>query len=521
MIGERKRAPAGEIAALAALLVLTAAISLVWSHVKLLSQDEFFVLQTDSVRSVGELVHIQRTYPISLDPLVYHLLAHACTKIFGPSALALRIPSICGFLLMQLCVFFIVRRIAGGRAGLIAAAFPAFTATLFYAPEARPYGLLLGFYALTLLAWQSATREESHNPQRSRRGVLILLAVAIGLTLNTHYFGILLLVPLCAAELARTILRRRIDVPVIASIAAGIACFSFTIPFQHAATEFRQHYYNAGEVSLHAMTQAYRSLFVDYVEESIRTQQIADVLLVIFAISLIALCARRIRRREVTLPVAELVFLATLAALPIFGFFLALFVTHSIEVRYVLGAIIAIAAFFAIAVAPLARKRVLGDAAVLLCMLAVLLGGMLRITAQNAKSRQYLADLILPPAVRARLLALPDAHLYIQDMGHFEVDSFYEPDPEVRSRMALLYSRDQELKWDLHDTASLTAMHMQHFTGFTIMSWEQLQQQPGDHLLVLYHSGWDWTDGALANSNADVTQLGSALEGDAVAVRFR
>jgi hypothetical protein len=104
-------------------------------------------------------------------------------------------------------------------------------------------------------------------------------------------------------------------------------------------------------------------------------------------------------------------------------------------------------------------------------------------------------------------------------MGHFEVDSYYEPDPEVRSRMALLYSRDEELRWDLHDTASLTAEHMRHFTDFSIVPYAQLQQQSGEHLLVLYHSGWDWTDEALA-SDAQVTPLGQALWGDAVLARF-
>ena len=132
---------------LAALLILllTAAVAFTWSHVKLLSQDEIFVLQTDSVSSLRELIQIQRNYPISLDPLVFHVLAHACTKILGPTALALRLPSIFGFLLMQVCIFFATRVIAGPRAAVVAMAFPALTATLFYAPEARPYGLLLGF----------------------------------------------------------------------------------------------------------------------------------------------------------------------------------------------------------------------------------------------------------------------------------------------------------------------------------------------------------------------------------------
>src|ERR1700761_3176548 len=231
---------------LAALLILlvTAAVAFTWSHVKLLSQDEIFVLQTDGVSSLRELIHIQRNYPISLDPLVFHVLAHACTKIFGPTALALRLPSIFGFLLMQLCLFLATRVIAGPRAALVAMAFPALTASLFYAPEARPYGLLLGLYALAFLAWQTVTRRVpiavSSRPEvsrseaaverpafSSRTSWLITLALTIALTLNTHYFGILVLIPLCLAELVRTIQRRRLDPPMVAAILIGMAGIVF------------------------------------------------------------------------------------------------------------------------------------------------------------------------------------------------------------------------------------------------------------------------------------------------------
>ena len=502
---------------LAALLILllTAAVAFTWSHVKLLSQDEIFVLQTDSVSSLRELIHIQRNYPISLDPLVFHVLAHACTKIFGPTALALRLPSIFGFLLMQVCIFFATRVIAGARAALIAMAFPALTATLFYAPEARPYGLLLGLYALAFLAWQTATRRSE-----GRRGFLVVLAVAIALTLNTHYFGILILIPICIAEFARTLLRRRVDIPVVAAILLGMAGIVFALPFQKAAGEFRKHYYNAGAISLRAVSQAYRSLFVNYTTQPLAIQRLEDVLLVVFALGLIVLCALRIRRKTVAMPVGELVFLLALAALPLLGVALAVFVTHSIEVRYVLSAIMAVAIFFAIAVEPWLQRRLSSTTVTAILAFGILLAGTIRIRDEQAKSSQILALLVLPPALKAQLLTMPDGHLYIQDMGHFEVASYYEPDPEVRSRIALLYSHDDELRYDRHDTASLTAEHMQHFTAFHIVPYAELKATPGEHFLVLYHSGWDWTDQALAADHAQVTALGPALDGDAVAAQF-
>jgi uncharacterized membrane protein len=496
------------------ILLVTAMVAIAWSHAKLLSQDEMFVLQTDSVSSVRELINIQRSYPISLDPLVFHLLAHGCAKMFGPTALALRLPSIAGFLLMQACIFIVTRRIAGSRAGLIAMAFPAMTASLFYAPEARPYGLLLGFYALAFLAWQSATRRSDR-----RAGSLVLLAVTIALTLNTHYFGILILVPLCVAELARTIQRRRVDVPMIVAIVVGMAGIVFALPFQKAAGEFRKHYYNAGAISLRAITQAYRSLFVNYTTQPIEVQRLEDVLLVAFAVAIILLCVRRLRTLAVPRP--ELVYLLALAGLPLFGVALAVFVTHSIEVRYVLSAIISIAIFFAIGVEPWVRDRLSYAFIISLLVFGVLLAGTFRIREERAQSNRQLSLLELPFPLKEWLLASPDRRLYIQDMGHFEVASYYEPDTAVRSRIALLYSRDDELRYDRHDTASLTAEHMQHFTGFDIVPYAQLKAVPGEHLLVLYHSGWDWTDQALAADRVEATPQGPALDGDAVLVRFQ
>jgi hypothetical protein len=509
-------------------LLLTATLSLLWSHHKLMSQDEFFVLQTDSVASVSQLIHIQRTTPISLDPLVYHLLAHAATRVFGAGAFALRLPSLLGYLLMQLCLFFLVRRffkdgIAGERAGLIALAFPALTATLFYSAEGRPYGLLLGLYALTFLTWQTAIRR-SENPGTPRPAsgtwALPLLSLSIALTINAHYFGILLLIPLCAAELFRTLQRRRLDIPVLTAILIGMATILFALPFQKAAGEFRQHYYNGGTVSLHAVTQSYRALFIDYTHLSLRTQHFIALAFVIAAFALIIGCVYRLKSGTPQIPRAEIVFILILAALPFFGFLLARFVTHSIEVRYVLGAIIGITILLAIVLAPILRRDASFRITLAFLFTAIIASGLIRIHTEERTTHEILSSLIVSPELKAAVLASPTQLLYIQDMGHFEVASYYEPDAFLRSHLALLYSRDNEIRWNQHDTVSLTAMHMRAFTGFPIVPYEQLREQPGPHTLVLFHSGWDWTDQALAEDRAQVTSLGRALDGDAVSIRF-
>ncbi len=508
-------------------VLVTAALALAWSHSKLMSQDEMYAFQTYGVRSVAELVNVQRTEPISLDPLLYPLLAHAGMKAFGVGAFALRLPALLGFLLMQVCLFFFVRRLAGGRAGVVAAAFPALTATLFYSAEGRPYGLMLGLYALALLSWQAAERQGTGNREQGtgcrRRGwALMGLAAAIALTINAHYFGILLLVPLCAAEGFRSLQRRRTDWPVVAAIYVGMAGFAATWPFLKAASGFHKNYYNAGSVGLHDITRAYRSVFVDYTQMSMPAQHLWMVVLVAFAAALAWGCARVMRGKlGPRIPVAEWVLLLVLAALPFCGYLLARFVTHSIEVRYVLGAAVAISAMVGVAIGPWLRRDGVFAAVMVALGVAIVGAGAARIHAEQRKSAERLASLLLPAEVKSALDANPDGRLYMQDMGAFEEDRTYEPDADVRARMTLVYSRAEEMRWNRHDTMALTAMHIARFTGLPVVSYEDLRARPGEHLFVLYHTGWDWTDQAFAADGARVRPVGHAMAGDVAAVRFR
>jgi hypothetical protein len=348
------------------------------------------------------------------------------------------------------------------------------------------------------------------------------LAAAIALTINAHYFGILLLAPVCAAEVFRSMQRRRMDWPGCAAIGAGMAGFATTIPFLKAAGEFHKNYYNAGTVGPHDITRAYRSIFVDYTQMSMPAQHVWMALLVAFAAALAWGCARAMRGGPgPRIPAAEWVLLLTLAALPFCGYLLARFVTHSIEVRYVLGALVAISAMVAIAIGPWLRRDGVFAAVILALGVAIVAAGAARIHAEQKKTEARLEALVLPADVKAALDANPDGRLYMQDMGAFEEDRYYEPDPDVRARMTLVYSRAEELRWNRHDTMALTAMHIARFTGLPVVPYEALRAQPGEPLFVLYHTGWDWTDQTFAEDGARVRPVGHAMAGDVAAVDFR
>ena len=108
----------------------------------------------------------------------------------------------------------------------------------------------------------------------------------------------------------------------------------------------------------------------------------------------------------------------------------------------------------------------------------------------------------------------------MQNEGSFQICAYYCTDPEIRSRLVMLYSFPEELRYYLRDTNSLTADHMQHFTGFRIEPWEEFRQQTGSLRLVQYKTGWDWSDRALAADGAVTEAVGEAVGGDSTAEHF-
>lgn len=509
-------------------LALSATMAALWSSHKLLTQDEIFSLQTDRVHSLAEVLRIQRLYPISLEPPPYHVLAHAAIRLFGPTAFALRLPAYCGYLLMQLCLYFFVRNLVGNvrdpilarRAGLIAMAFPALTWTLYYAGEGRPYGLLLGSYALCALCWQYAARRRPVFAPAARTLPLLGLTAALALTLTVHFYGVLVLIPLCGAELLRSLARRRLDLPMLAAILVGMASLALTLPYVRASSVFKQHYY-AGPVSPHMLTQPYRQMLVNYTTFPHAVQIAILIALLVAALLVVRSAAQVVLSDQLAATPPELFLIVLLVALPVFAFLLGRFVTHALEVRHSIGAILGITALVAIALVPALRSRTSFRVLFVLILVGILAINTLRTRAAAAASRDQLAADTLTPAEQAAITTLPDQRIYFQNLGQWEAASLYTPNPALRSRLTLVYSLDEEMQHQQHDTMYLTATHTQHFSTQPIVAYSSVRSTPGDHLFVLYHSGWDWTDAAFATEATRLTPLGPAFGGTLTLVHLR
>jgi hypothetical protein len=410
---------------------------------------------------------------------------------------------------------------------------------------------MLGLYALALLGWQAAVRQGTGNSHPSEQGplagdpereqgtgsgrwwALVGLAAAIAATINAHYFGILLLAPVCAAEAWRTLARRKIDWAVCGAIVAGMLGWLGTMPFLQAARAFRGNYYNGGTVGPHDITRAYRSMFVDYTQMSAAAQHAWMAALVVFVAGLAWGCARVWRDSTQgnktaldgapgqRIPAAEWVLMLVLAAMPLLAYVLARVVTHSIEARFALGAMVAIAAMVGVALGPWLRRDAAFHLALVALGVGIVGGGAVRIHAEQQKTAARLASLALPAEAKAALQASADGRLYVQDMGAFEEDRYYEPDADVKARMTLVYSADEEMRWNRHDTMALTAMHLRQFTCLPVVAYEAVKAAPGEHVFLMQHTGWDWTDQAFAGDGATVRVVGKAMGGDVAVVGFK
>jgi hypothetical protein len=506
-----------------ALLALTAALSLLVSHYRLLWFDEYLMLNTDGVSSLRQLIHIQRASPISLDPFAYHFFAYLSMRLFGVSAFALRLPSLLGYLLMQVCLFHFVRRIASERAALFAMILPSLLHVEYFAVDGRPYGLQLGLYALVLLCWQTAVRWDPQAGSR-RTPALITLAIALGITLNTHYFAFLLLIPLYAAEIFRAMQRRKLDLPMLASLGAATAAIAFVLPFTKGAAVFRDHYI-ALNVNLQDIPLMYRSLLVFPAVLGEGTGKLAFLVALILAFLWGAV--RLVRHPVRTMLKAEYVLLITLTATPLFGYLLAVCVTHSIFERYVICTTLGMIILEAVAVSPLLESRRRSRILLGGMVLVFLAHGVQRLSIERRETKQRLAKLVFSPEIKAEILNSPSGLLYTQDMATFFFTRFYEPDPEIRSRLALVVSREEELRIMHQDTYWLQGTHLAQCADSRTVAYESIAAEPGQHIFIQLHDEFQWINTTLAASQAKVRYLGPAYgpvdpayAGDFVAVTF-
>jgi hypothetical protein len=503
------------------ILLVSLGLALSQSHVRPIEPDEMYGFFTAAEPTAAAVMHTQLTAPISLDPPTYQLLSHWTIGLVGPNALGARLPSIVGFLLMQLGLFVFVRRLGGVWAGWFAMLFPMATYSFHYAAQGRPYGLLLGCYGVALACWQGASRRgDGEAAGRGRTWLLVGLAAALVVAITSHYFGLLILIPLCAAEGVRTLVKKRLDWGVLAALGAGVVAVGTLVPFKKAVTVYRAHYYTK-MIGVRAISLAYRRLFLDYPESwGVKAQRDALIALTVLVQVLVWAAWRRYRTRPVGEPLAEWAGIAVLAALPFFGYAFAVVVTKTMEVRYVMPAVLGMTILLALGLRPVFRSKT-GAVVVLGVMAALVVGNAFWAAAVDRESRAAM----LREMAEVQAGEASGQALYTADMGKF-VTHWYYADGALRQRLTYCYSQEREIALMQHDVNYLTAVYMARMApAVRVAPWETVKEEakaPAGILVVEYPAlGWDWIPLELAADGAEATPMGDELGGQLVRVRLR
>ncbi|MEQ1945543.1 MAG: glycosyltransferase family 39 protein [Bryobacteraceae bacterium] len=159
-----------------------------------------------------------------LNPPLQALLTGWSLRLFGDSDFAARIPSFLAFGLASYCVTRFVGSRLGRFYGLTAMLALWTTIFLDYSSEARPYALMVAFFGVAIVSWQSFID--------GRKPIPALIGITLGISgvLMSHVFGCVLLLPLGGAEALRSWDRRRLDWKVWTAFLVPAPCLLIYIP---------------------------------------------------------------------------------------------------------------------------------------------------------------------------------------------------------------------------------------------------------------------------------------------------
>ncbi len=136
---------------------------------------------------------------IDLDPPLAQVVTHFTVMLLGSGQIATRIPAMIGVCSTLLCLFLTLEIYLDSLFALIALVFPVCSLLIEYGWEARPYGLMDGFLALTVLSWCYLGKDDS------RRGLwTAVLAASLTLMLGCHFYAIFALPAFYVAEVDRS-----------------------------------------------------------------------------------------------------------------------------------------------------------------------------------------------------------------------------------------------------------------------------------------------------------------------------
>jgi Dolichyl-phosphate-mannose-protein mannosyltransferase len=402
---------------------------------KLMWNDEFYTYY------IAVLPHISNIWSVllsgvDLNPPFVYLTTHASFALLGVNHISLRLPEVLGFWVMSLCLFQFVSKRSSALYGSVAMLFPLVSDAYYYATEARPYALLLGFSGLSLLCWQAAVG--GHARTRSLIGLATSLAAAV----SSHYYAVLLFVPLAIGEGVRSRSLRRLDLPIWLALGSAMAPLVLYLPLIKQARTYAATFW--AQPSWGAIPSFYSQLLAP---------AILPLVAVLMLSALYATPApppprRRMQVSRPPLPLYELAAAFGFMAIPVAAVLLAKLATGTFTDRYALPAVLGFSILLAVAAAGLpAGRALIGGALVLL-----LCGGFIEreIRAYRSALTTSMAQAHIYEFLQSeREYNLP---IVVSDPHIFMPLAYYAP-PELAVRLVYLADPGLSLRYLGHDTA--------------------------------------------------------------------
>jgi len=441
--------------------------------------DELLGLAATKVPTWSSIMHALG-YGVDFNPPLYHIAARAMMLLLGPSALAFRLPATVGFLTFMVCIFVFTSKRLPLVFGLLALMVPVCTSVRTFAWDGRPYGLLLGFLGLALVAWQAAT------DGRKRLLSIPSLSAFLGAAIATHYYGILLLLPFAVAETGRSWQKRRIDWPIATSLLIPCCVPLLLIKLIMTQRTYLQHYHSPG-VTLFEVLSVYRDFSIE-----------PTILLIIAALSILAGFAPNGWRKEVLQSGTngfrqyEILLMVGLLALPGVGF-LTKTVTHAYVGRYFAGAVGGISLIFAAAIFCISNRQPL-----VTLITVVMLGsymcldcgyGLLRSTPDASTPFAELVQVEMP--------------VLMEDLSDCLLADHYWP--SSRTKPWCLADRNESLRLQGWDSDEVILLALKRLQGLQVDNLEHFTKVHPEFLLVRSERGFGWGFKKLVQSRAQMT----------------
>jgi|GEM_PF-3095961 len=397
-------------------------------------------------------------------PLDYSL-RHLSMALFGDHPLSFRLPSLAGFAAGIFAVFGLVRRHAPASCAWLAALLFASSQAAAVGQYGRSYGLVLGNCALGLWLWRRAA-------DGKLRGLTIpLLGGSMAASLMLHYYGPLHMFSIVAAELARTIQRKRIDWRMWLAFPATLLPLPLVWPLIHNARMYSKGFWTP--VTPEVCLEIYRLLF-EYLAAPLVFSLALYVVLRVAGGKDAASPAPEARQVA-----PELAAALYLTALPLVIFLLAKVYTGALFFRYAVSLIVGVSFLFGMA---LTSSRLLRMATAI--VLSVFTFGILvSKAALFVRHPAYSA-----PASLAKLAAMTDLPIVLDSPQSFLETWHYLPDP-LRKRVYYLVDADAAYRIQRQNVDQRFLLIMGGIVGFQAVEREVfLREHP--RFALVYEGGW-------------------------------